>query len=157
MQALAFLEEICFQLRLLLGLHLTRKSFDIHTRCYSAYYTITCSSPQSVTKHNLLPRPSRRLITSAASSIGLALIKHLISKSHKVIMADLHPASAAIASSLPGLATSMHPEVSSWPSYAAIFAHTYSLTGSIDFFAANAGINDREDVFERFVVNDDEP
>ena len=99
------------------------------------------------------------IVTGAASGIGLALTKHLIFKGYKVVMADLSPSGDSIASSLPQTPhapTFFHTNVSSWGSQADLFAHAYSLTGSIDFFAANAGIADREDVFEQFSL-DEEP
>lgn len=46
-------------------------------------------------------------------------------------------------------------DVSEWDQQAALFKRTWEWSGRIDLFAANAGIDDRESVFQRF--DDEEP
>ncbi|MCJ1400152.1 hypothetical protein MMC11_003356 [Xylographa trunciseda] len=93
------------------------------------------------------------IITGAASGIGLALTTHLLAKNYKVFMADINPAGASIAASLPLPTPSAAPptfvptDIASFPAQLALFQHAYAYNGSIDFFAANAGIDDSEDVF----------
>jgi len=99
------------------------------------------------------------IITGAASGIGLALTKHLQGKGYKVFMADFSPKGPAIASSLATTSPApsfIHTDVSSWDAQAELFKAAFAETGSIDFFAANAGIDDRENVFKHFPV-DEEP
>ena len=98
-----------------------------------------------------------------------------MSKSYKVFMADVNPHGEEIATELvlehtPGAASSappgateppaiaaqaeapppptfVHTDISSFTSQLRLFQAAYSYNGSIDFFAANAGIDDSEDIF----------
>ena len=71
-------------------------------------------------------------------------------------MADINPHGPSIASSLPlgfpstPTPTYLHTDVASFPAQAALFKTAFAYNGSIDFFAANAGIDDREDVFKEW-------
>ncbi|MCJ1385054.1 hypothetical protein MMC17_008172 [Xylographa soralifera] len=93
------------------------------------------------------------IITGAASGIGLALTTHLLAKNYKVFMADISPAGALTAASLPLPTPSATPptfiptDIASFAAQLALFQRAYAYNGSIDFFAANAGIDDSEDVF----------
>ena len=93
------------------------------------------------------------IVTGAASGIGLALTKHLTAKGYKVFMADVSPSGASIASSITTAVSSanapvfLHTDVSSWASQASLFKTAYAHSHHIAFFAANAGIDDREDLF----------
>ncbi|MCJ1321773.1 hypothetical protein MMC15_007118 [Xylographa vitiligo] len=101
------------------------------------------------------PPPSHpvAIITGAASGIGLALTTHLLAKGYKIFMADINPAGALTAASLPLPSPSAAPptfiptDVASFPAQLALFQRAYAHNGSIDVFAANAGIDDSEDVF----------
>ena len=97
--------------------------------------------------------PSVAIVTGAASGIGLALTKHLTAKGYKVFMADVSPSGASVASSISSTTSSanaptfIHTDVSSWVSQASLFKRAYTHSYHIAFFAANAGIDDREDLF----------
>ncbi|MCJ1434012.1 hypothetical protein MMC27_003377 [Xylographa pallens] len=93
------------------------------------------------------------IITGAASGIGLALTTHLLAKNYKVFMADINPAGALTAAALPLPSPSTPPptfiptDIASFPAQLALFQRAYAYNHSIDVFAANAGIDDSEDVF----------
>ncbi|MCJ1284734.1 hypothetical protein MMC26_004070 [Xylographa opegraphella] len=98
------------------------------------------------------------IITGAASGIGLALTTHLLHKNYKVFMADINPTGADTASSL-ALPTPSTPaptfvrtDIASFAAQLALFQRALAYNGSIDVFAANAGIDDSEDVFAAEVV-----
>ncbi|MCJ1388610.1 hypothetical protein MMC18_001457 [Xylographa bjoerkii] len=99
------------------------------------------------------PSPPVAIITGAASGIGLALTTHLLAKNYKVFMADINPAGASTAASLPlphpsaAAPTFIPTDIASFPAQLALFQRAHAYNGSIDFFAANAGIDDSEDVF----------
>lgn len=86
--------------------------------------------------------PPVALITGASSGIGLALTKHLLSKSWFVVMADLNPPAA----SLPGTLF-IKTDVSSWDNQAMTFQQAFEQHTRLDFVALNAGIDDRDDIF----------
>jgi 15-hydroxyprostaglandin dehydrogenase (NAD) len=92
------------------------------------------------------------IITGGASGIGLAVTQHLLSPpySYKVVIADLVPASTGIP-----LAQSLGPnclfhqtDVSVYAQQASLFAKAFEWEGGrLDFFAANAGIDNRESLY----------
>ena len=99
------------------------------------------------------PQEPVAIVTGAASGIGLALTRNLLSKSYKVFFADINPSGDSIAFSLASNANSppptfIHTDVSSWTSLAQLFKTAFAYSGSIDFFAANAGIADQESVYK---------
>jgi 15-hydroxyprostaglandin dehydrogenase (NAD) len=94
------------------------------------------------------------IITGATSGIGLALTRHLLTNhSYKVILADITPPSIGLP-----LATSLGPntlyhqcDVSIYSQQAALFERAFEWGGGrLDFFAANAGIDDRESLYREF-------
>ncbi|KAK7206468.1 hypothetical protein BZA70DRAFT_287946 [Myxozyma melibiosi] len=93
------------------------------------------------------------IVTGAASGIGLALTKHFLEAGWKVTMADMNvEAGTKLAAELGPSAFFKKADVSSWDDQAALFRETFEKFGSIDYVAANAGIDDRqllyEDVYE---------
>lgn len=82
------------------------------------------------------------IVTGASSGIGLALSKHLLEQSWTVILADVAPPPPEITGTYEFVKT----DVSSWDSILALFKHTFKTYSRIDFVAANAGIDDRDDV-----------
>ena len=97
------------------------------------------------------------IVTGSASGIGLALTKHLLVRSYKVFCADISNDGLSVISSLtPPTGTPtpsfIHADVSSFPDQAALFKEAWAFNHSIDFFAANAGIDDKEILFK---ISDD--
>jgi 15-hydroxyprostaglandin dehydrogenase (NAD) len=96
------------------------------------------------------------IVTGAASGIGLAITTHLISKGRRIVMADMNESSGrAKASSLDPNALFHKTDVSSWEDQAALFKAAWDWSGRLDFFAANAGIDDKEDVFKRWPLHEE--
>ena len=101
------------------------------------------------------------IVTGACSGIGLALTQHLLAQTDttwRVLLADINPdpfVSSSIASTLdPSRTLILRTDVSSWADAAAMFKTAFNWPGPsqgrVDFFAANAGIGDRERVSARF-------
>jgi NADP-dependent 3-hydroxy acid dehydrogenase YdfG len=90
------------------------------------------------------------IVTGAGSGIGEAVATHLYSKGYKVVVADLNPASGEkVASSLGSDATFIQTDVSTYRSQAQMFKRAYEWGGNrLDFFHANAGIDDRQSRFD---------
>jgi 15-hydroxyprostaglandin dehydrogenase (NAD) len=109
----------------------------------------------------MAPPVKTAIVTGACSGIGLALTKHLLSQTEttwRVLLADINPdAFSALSPALDSSRTLfLRTDVSSWTDSAAMFKTAFDWPGSdqasgrIDFFAANAGIADRERVVGQF-------
>jgi 15-hydroxyprostaglandin dehydrogenase (NAD) len=109
----------------------------------------------------MAPPVKTAIVTGACSGIGLALTKHLLSQTDitwRVLLVDINPdAFSTISSTLdPSRTLFLRTDVSSWADSAAMFKTAFDwpsldhASGRIDFFAANAGIGDREHVFAHF-------
>ncbi|KAK8233918.1 hypothetical protein HDK90DRAFT_488055 [Phyllosticta capitalensis] len=86
------------------------------------------------------------IITGASSGIGLALTQHLLSKDWHIVLLDLN--SPPPSASLPKDATLfIQCDVSSWDSQSSAFARAFEWRKRIDLAALNAGIDDRDDIF----------
>ena len=90
------------------------------------------------------------IVTGAGSGIGEAVATHLYSKGFKVVVADLNPSSGErVASALGPDAIFHQVDVSSYKSQAQLFKRAYEWgCNRLDFCHANAGIDDRQNIFE---------
>lgn len=120
-----------------------------------------------------LDTPPVALVTGAASGMGLALTKHLVSLGWKVGMCDINESlgrqeSAAINNDN-STATTTHPaggdrtffrrvDITDYATHAAFFRDVFDWGGGrIDYLAANAGITEKHSLFkraERMAVDD---
>ncbi|KAK0347301.1 hypothetical protein LTR91_010329 [Friedmanniomyces endolithicus] len=92
------------------------------------------------------------VITGASSGIGLALTKYLLERGWAVAMADLNEPPLKLPNTL-----FIRTDVSSWAQQAALFAQAYTWQGRLDFHAANAGIDDRDDIFHALTRDPSNP
>jgi 15-hydroxyprostaglandin dehydrogenase (NAD) len=86
--------------------------------------------------------PPVAIITGASSGIGLALTKYLLERKWSVVMGDENPQKEDLSNTL-----FIKTDVTSWDQQANLFQKGYEWQGRLDFFAANAGIDDRDDIF----------
>ena len=95
------------------------------------------------------------VITGAASGIGLALTRDLISKGWNVAMGDINEAAGnSLTAELGGGVRFSRTDVSDWDQLAALFKLAWTTWGRIDFHAANAGIDDRESLYGPTAASD---
>ncbi|KAK6342328.1 hypothetical protein TWF718_007731 [Orbilia javanica] len=87
------------------------------------------------------------IITGGASGIGLATATDLTAKGWNVVIADINPQTGVAAATKIG-ATFHQTDVSSWDSQLDLFKTTFQKYGRLDFFAANAGIDDKKSIYE---------
>lgn len=84
------------------------------------------------------------IVTGGSSGIGLALTNHLIAKKWHVFILDIQQPVLAV---LPESSTFLKTDVSKWDELASAFQAAYSKFSRLDFCALNAGIDDRDDIF----------
>jgi len=90
------------------------------------------------------------IVTGAASGIGLAVTKELLSKGWCVMMADMNTERGyelAAELSFGGMAWFFMCDVSRWESLAELFRQTWQRWFRLDAFIGNAGIDDKEDMY----------
>lgn len=104
------------------------------------------------------------VVTGGCSGIGLALVRHLLAKTDTkwhVVIADINEKGyQAIAQDLDSARTLfVQTDVASWDSHASLFKQAFEWAPNkrIDFFAANAGIADREIIIGGAYDLDQEP
>ncbi|KAF3929414.1 hypothetical protein ABW19_dt0210041 [Dactylella cylindrospora] len=89
------------------------------------------------------------VITGGASGIGFGIAKHLIGKGWNVVIADINPQGGEKAAKELGPNALFHQtDVASWDSQLSLFKTTFSTFGRLDFFAGNAGIDDKKSIYE---------
>jgi NAD(P)-dependent dehydrogenase (short-subunit alcohol dehydrogenase family) len=90
------------------------------------------------------------IVTGSGSGIGLAVANHLHSCGYRVVIADFNPTTGtAAAAALGEDATFIETDVSSYKSQARLFKQAYEWGGNrLDFCHANAGIDDRQLLFD---------
>ncbi|KAL7270289.1 hypothetical protein RUND412_007006 [Rhizina undulata] len=96
------------------------------------------------------------IVTGAASGIGLALTKHLLSLNWRVAMGDISPRGSSLAASLGPNVLFVRTDVSSWLDLSALFRNAWDAWGRMDFYAANAGIGDTDSLSGPASANHDE-
>jgi 15-hydroxyprostaglandin dehydrogenase (NAD) len=90
------------------------------------------------------------IITGAASGIGLSLTRHLLSSGWRVAMADRNEEKGrALEKELGPNVMFTKVDVSKYDQQAALFQSAFEWgEGRLDFLAANAGIDDRQSLYE---------
>lgn len=98
--------------------------------------------------------PPVALITGAASGMGLALTRHLVAKGWKVGMCDVNGAagekeSAALNAKSP-CTLFKRVDITDYAAHATFFRDVFEWGGGrIDYFAANAGITEKNSMYKR--------
>lgn len=88
------------------------------------------------------------IVTGGASGIGLALTKHLLSRNYRVVIADIDIAKGlTVAQELGDDVLAIECDVSIWESQSAMFEKAFKWGGHLDFFAANAGVAEKESLY----------
>lgn len=91
------------------------------------------------------------IVTGAASGIGLALSKHLISRGWRVVLADVNEeCGLAAAKELGHDAIFFKIDVTNWDDNLRLFQRTWEWSGRVDFLAINAGIVDTELIYDHY-------
>lgn len=90
------------------------------------------------------------IVTGGASGIGLALTKHLVANGYKVVIADTNSqAGEALVAELGPNAHFQQTDVSKYSDQAALFKKAFVWGGNrLDFLAANAGVDDRQNLYD---------
>ena len=83
------------------------------------------------------------IVTGGSSGIGLAISKHLASIGWGVAVFDIAPPSEAIENS-----QYFETDVTSWESQSSSFEQAYKWHGRLDLCILNAGIDDRDNIFD---------
>lgn len=91
------------------------------------------------------------IVTGAASGIGLAVTKHLLGRGYRVAMADVNQGEGdRISSELGSDTLFKRVDISVYEQQASLFSEAFKWGGGrLDFFAANAGIDDRQSLYEK--------
>ncbi|KEF60685.1 uncharacterized protein A1O9_02246 [Exophiala aquamarina CBS 119918] len=82
------------------------------------------------------------VVTGGSSGIGEALVKNLISLSWRVVVGDMQPPKESNPNIL-----YVQTDISSWEQQAELFQKAYAWGKRLDFCALNAGVDDRDNIF----------
>ncbi|KAF5016145.1 hypothetical protein F66182_12272, partial [Fusarium sp. NRRL 66182] len=92
------------------------------------------------------------IVTGGSSGIGLALVQHLVSLGWRVVISDIIPPTVSIER------TVFFPaDIASWDQQAKLFEAAYAWGRRLDFCALNAGIDDRDDIFDSLSLDINKP
>ncbi len=82
------------------------------------------------------------IVTGGSSGIGEALVQHLVSIKWRVVIADINAPKVSIPETI-----FIQTNIASWQEQADMFKQAYAWTKRLDFVALNAGVDDRDDIF----------
>ena len=95
-------------------------------------------------------------VTGGVSGIGLALTKHLLGKSYRVVMVDVNTKLGDQVQKQLGSSTMFHrTDVSIYEEQAVMFKTAFGWHQRLDFFTANAGIADKQNMYDRNEEDDE--
>lgn len=90
------------------------------------------------------------IVTGAASGIGLGITEHLLSRNYRVVMADMNAIEGErLSSKLGENIKFIKTDITIYEQQASLFKEAFKWGGKrLDFLAANAGIDDRQSLYE---------
>jgi 15-hydroxyprostaglandin dehydrogenase (NAD) len=90
------------------------------------------------------------IVTGASSGIGLAVTEHLLSRGYRVVVADVNASEGEKISAKLGKNTLfLKTDVTVYAEQAILFREAFAWgRNRLDFLAANAGIDDRQSLYE---------
>lgn len=95
-----------------------------------------------------MPPQKVAIVTGAAGGIGKVLSKRLLERNYRVVLADINTIAGEKAQEEFGKNTLfVRTDVADYESTAAMFRKAFEWGGRIDFFAANAGIEESESIY----------
>jgi 15-hydroxyprostaglandin dehydrogenase (NAD) len=96
------------------------------------------------------------IVTGGASGIGFAVSQYLLSKGYRVVIADVNEIEGPkAATALGSRAIFQKTDVSSFKEQRALFDRAFTWGGNrLDFLVANAGIDDRQSLYEQSEILD---
>jgi 15-hydroxyprostaglandin dehydrogenase (NAD) len=112
---------------------------------------------KSISHHTMAVKQRAALVTGGGAGIGYALTEHLLQKGYRVAIIDIDGTRASAAQKTLGNdVLGLQCDVSSWESSTTAFKKAFEWAdGSIDFFAANAGVAEKQSLYT--LPDDEEP
>lgn len=96
--------------------------------------------------------PPTAIVTGGSSGIGEALVRHLVSLNWRVVIADINAPKESIDDTL-----FIKTNIASWQEQADMFKQAHAWSQRLDFVALNAGVDDRDDIFNTLSNDVDKP